>query len=103
MSNQKVSSDQAKHVAKLANIPISDSESETLAQAFSETLEVVEDLKQADVSGVETTHQVTGFKNVTREDMVDPNNSFSQADALANADSENGYFSVPQVLQQSDN
>lgn len=104
MSTNKVSSDQTKHIAKLANIPISEEESQKLAQAFEETLEVVDQLKTADVSAVETTHQVTGFKNVTREDIVDESASFTQEEALANAPhKKDGYFVVPQVLQQQDN
>ena len=104
MTKNKVSTDQVKHIAKLANIPITEAESLDLAQAFAETLAVVDELKKVDVSGVDTTHQVTGFKNVTREDIVDENASFTQKEALANAThQENGYFVVPQVLHQQDN
>lgn len=104
MSKKQVTSDQTKHVAKLANIPITEAESEKLAKAFAETLAVVDELKTADVSQVDTTHQVTGFKNVTREDVVNQGASFTQAEALANApESANGFFVVSQVLQQEDN
>lgn len=104
MSKNQVSAQTAQHVAKLANIPISEAESQKLAQAFAETLDVVDQLKTADVSQVETTHQVTGLKNVTREDVVNQEASFTQEEALANAaQSTNGYFVVSQVLQQEDN
>lgn len=99
-----VNNTQVKHIAKLANIPISEEESQTLAKAFSETLEVVDNLKKADVSQVKTTHQVTGFKNVLREDIAKEENSFSQKEALANAKvTYKGYFVVPYVLQNKDN
>jgi len=104
VSKNQVSAQTAQHVAKLANIPISEVESQKLAQAFAETLDVVDQLKTADVSQVETTHQVTGFKNVTREDLVNQEASFTQEEALANAlASDRGYFVVSQVLQQEDN
>lgn len=99
-----VNNTQVKHIAQLANIPISEEESNKLAQDFSETLQVVDQLKKADVSTVEITHQVTGFKNVFREDIVKEEQSFTQKEALANAKKTyQGYFVVPYVLQNKDN
>lgn len=99
-----VTKQQVQHVAALANIPVSDRESEQLAAAFSETLTVVDQLKQVDVAGASTTHQVTGLHNVLREDVVHPELSFTQAEALANAKTTHqGYFVVPYVLHNKDN
>ncbi len=99
-----VNNTQVKHIAQLANIPISEEESNKLAQDFSETLQVVDQLKKADVSKVEITHQVTGFKNVFREDVAKEDQSFTQKEALANAHKTyKGYFVVPYVLQNKDN
>jgi len=99
-----VNNTQVKHIAQLANIPISEEESNKLAQDFSETLQVVDQLKKADVSKVEITHQVTGFKNVLREDIVKEEQSFTQQEALANAKKTyQGYFVVPYVLHNKDN
>jgi len=99
-----VNNTQVKHIAQLANIPIEEEESIKLANDFSETLQVVDQLKKADVSKVEITHQVTGFKNVFREDIVKEKQSFSQKEALANAHKTyKGYFVVPYVLQNKDN
>lgn len=103
MTKNKVSSTQVKHISTLASIPVTDEESERLAAAFGETLEVVDQLKKADVAGVQTTHQVTGFKNRFRADQVDHSREFTQQQALANAaHSHQGYFVVPQVLQNKD-
>jgi len=89
------------HVAKLANIPISDQEEKNLELAFEETLAVVEQLQSVDVSGVEPTFQVTGLENVMRDDVVDDRRMFTQAQALANAKTtHDGYFVVPQVISQ---
>ncbi len=99
-----VNNTQVKHIAQLANIPISEEESNKLAQDFSETLQVVDQLKKADVSKTEITHQVTGFKNVLREDIVKEEQSFTQQEALANAKKTyQGYFVVPYVLHNKDN
>jgi aspartyl-tRNA(Asn)/glutamyl-tRNA(Gln) amidotransferase subunit C len=103
VSKNQVSQDQVKHIAQLAQIPISEAESKQLAKDFAETLDVVDQLKTADVSQVETTHQVTGFKNVTREDVVDEKQSFTQEEALANAPQQkNGFFLVAKVLKAED-
>lgn len=103
MPKNQVNQDQVKHIAQLAHIPISEDESKQLAKDFAETLDVVDQLKSADVSQVETTHQVTGFKNITREDRVDEKRSFTQKEALANAPQQkDGFFLVPQVLNTED-
>ena len=103
-ATMSVNNTQVKHIAQLANIPISEEESNKLAQDFSETLQVVDQLKKADVSQVEITHQITGFKNVLREDVVKEKQSFTQQEALANAKKTyQGYFVVPYVLHNKDN
>lgn len=90
-----------RHIAKLANIPITDQEEHALEKAFIETLKVIDDLKSVDVTGVEPTSQVTGLENIWREDQVDQAHSFTQIEALANAhQSHDGYFVVPQVIDQ---
>lgn len=86
----------------LANIPVSQEESDNLAGAFSETLAVVDKLRQVDTTGVEPTHQVTELENVWREDNVDTERMFSQDQALHNAArTHQGYFVVPQILEES--
>jgi aspartyl-tRNA(Asn)/glutamyl-tRNA(Gln) amidotransferase subunit C len=88
-----------RHIAKLANIPISEQEEESIAAAFTDTLQVVDELKEVDVAGVEPTHQVTGLTNVTRDDVVDEKRMFTQAEAVFNAKrAHNGYFVVERVI-----
>lgn len=95
----QVSTTTVSHIAKLAAIPITSTEAETLASAFSNTLKVVDHLQSVDVSSVEPTHQVTGLENIWREDVVDSNRQFSQQQALANApQTHQGYVVVPRVL-----
>lgn len=88
-----------KKIAGLANIPVAPAEEEKLAEGFTSTMNVVEELTAVNVKGVEPTHQVTGLENVLREDVVDNDRMFSQDEALSNASStHNGYFVVPQVI-----
>jgi aspartyl-tRNA(Asn)/glutamyl-tRNA(Gln) amidotransferase subunit C len=60
--------EQVKHIAKLARLGITAEESEKYAGQLSDILDYVELLKEIDTSSVEPTSQVTGLKNVTRED-----------------------------------
>ncbi len=100
-SQQHLTVAQVQHVAKLADIPVSEAEALALATAFDETLAVVNQLQTVDTSAVQPTHQVTGLENVWREDVVRPDLSFSQAQALANAaEQHDGYFVVPQIIDQ---
>lgn len=97
----KINKKLTKHIAKLANIPVSEKEAEDLADAFEETLEVVDQLQKIDVAQVEPTHQVTGLTNVFRKDEVNHQRMFSQKQALANASqTHNGYFVVPRVIKK---
>lgn len=97
----KITKNQIKHIADLANIPITDQEQIHLQQAFEETLDTIAELQSVDVSKVEPTHQVTGLTNVLREDVVDSDNMFTQKQALANAkQSHNGYFVVPRIIEK---
>ncbi len=99
MANTTVTTAQVAHIAKLANLTVAASEQEHFAHAFSETLDVVETLKQLDTTGVEPTHQVTNLENIFREDVVDETRQFTQEQALANAKRTHaGYFVVERIL-----
>lgn len=101
MKGKKLSSQDVKQIALLANIPITVEEEEKLAREFNTTLKVVDELFKVNVTEVEPAHQVTGLENVFREDEVDPERSFTQAQALQNAArTYNGFFVVDQVIEQ---
>lgn len=89
-----------KHIAKLANLPLKDGESEKFEKQLSEILTYIETLNKLDTSIVEPTAQVTGLKNVLRKDE-NPKGSFSQEEALSNTKRKNdGYFVVEQILEE---
>jgi aspartyl-tRNA(Asn)/glutamyl-tRNA(Gln) amidotransferase subunit C len=58
-------------LARLARLTITDDEIEKYRKELSEILKYVEQLQQTDVTGLEPTSQVTGLKNVMREDTVE--------------------------------
>lgn len=99
MSKSQMTTSQVKHIAKLANIPVSDQEAQELAAGFDEVLGFVANLKELETSTVDTTHQVTGLENILRQDTVNETTMFTQAQALANASrTYNGYFVVPRII-----
>ncbi|MDQ3008243.1 MAG: Asp-tRNA(Asn)/Glu-tRNA(Gln) amidotransferase subunit GatC [bacterium] len=103
MSHSTISRKTVHHIAELANLPIDDATEERLVAAFEETLAVIDTLQTLDVSAVVPTSQVTGLENILREDKVETERMFTQAQALANASHQHqGYFMVPQVIAQSD-
>ncbi len=86
------------HVAKLANLPLTEEEKKKFEKQLAETLDYVAQLEEIDTKGVEPTSQVTGLENVTREDVAKP--SFSQEEALSNTKSKhNGFFKVKAILE----
>lgn len=96
----KLTKDQVKHVAKLANLPLSEGEEEKYADQLSETLKYIEQLNEIDTANIEPTHSVTGLSNVMRPDKTEP--SLSQEEALQNAKSiESGQFKVKAIFDES--
>ena len=57
-------------LARLARLDLTDEELETFRSEISQVLQYVAQLEDVDVSGLEPTSQVTGLKNVMREDEV---------------------------------
>ena len=85
------------HVAKLANLSLTDEEKSKFEKQLEETVDYIEGLSEVDTQGVEPISQVTGLENITREDEVTP--SLSQEQALKNAKSTHkGYFKVKGIL-----
>jgi aspartyl-tRNA(Asn)/glutamyl-tRNA(Gln) amidotransferase subunit C len=88
------------HTAKLANLPLTNSEKKVFAKQLDEILEYIERLKEVDTSKVEGTNEVNNLKNVWREDEVKP--SLSQERALMNAKrTYNGFFVVPAIMEEA--
>ena len=88
------------HVAKLANLPLSDEEKKIFAKQLDETLEHIASLQKINTNNAEPTSQVTGLKNVTREDVVSP--SLSQEEALKNAkETYKGFFKVKAIIEEA--
>lgn len=88
-----------KHIAKLANLPLTPKEFEKFQKQLSETVEYINTLSSTDTKNIEPTSQVTGLTNVTRNDESTP--SLTQEEALSNAkNTHNGFIKVKAIFNE---
>lgn len=66
----KLTRDDVLKLARLARLDISDEEVEQYCEELSAILDYVDQLNTVDVTGLEPTTQVTGLKNVMRDDEI---------------------------------
>ena len=93
-----VSSQQVRHIAKLARIGMSDAEIEALVPELNNILGWVEQLSEVDTDGVEPLATVIDQKLRLRDDLVTEGNI--RDEVLANApDAQHGFFAVPKVIE----
>lgn len=89
-----------KHIAKLADLAVSEKELPKFEKQLSEVLEHVEKLQGIKTDKVPETSQVTGLENVTRDDEIDLERTLPQNEALSQTSSSlNGLFKVKGVIQ----
>lgn len=90
-----------KHVAKLANLTISDKDLEKFQKQLSSVLDHINKLQELNTNKVPETSQITGLENVMREDVSDSARVLNQDEALSNTSSkQNGFFKVKGVLNE---
>ncbi|QIL02573.1 Asp-tRNA(Asn)/Glu-tRNA(Gln) amidotransferase subunit GatC [Sphingomonas sinipercae] len=93
-----VTSEQIRHIAKLARIAMSDDELGRLVPELNNILGWVEQLGEVDTDGVEPLATVIESKLRLREDSVTDGNCRDAV--LANAPgAEHGFFAVPKVIE----
>ncbi len=86
--------EQVLHVARLARLELSDSETEQMSQELSSVLLHIEKLSELDLTGVEPTAHVVDVDQALRAD--EPHRSLPAESALAQApDAADGGFRVP--------
>lgn len=90
------------HVVKLANLQLTKEEIKKFQQQLSSVIEYFNELQEVDTSNIESLIKDTELKNVTREDEVHPESSFSQDNALSGSDKTyNGYFKIPLLVEKN--
>ena len=93
-----VSTEQVRHIARLARIAMSDEEIERLAPELNNILGWVEQLAEVNTDGVEPLTAVIDQKLRLRDDAVTDGNI--RDEILANApEAQHGFFAVPKVIE----
>lgn len=93
-----VSTEQVRHIAKLARIAMSDEELERLVPELNNILDWVEQLGEVNTDGIEPLTAVVPNTLRLRDDEVTDGNC--RDDVLANAPvAEHGFFAVPKVIE----
>jgi aspartyl-tRNA(Asn)/glutamyl-tRNA(Gln) amidotransferase subunit C len=93
-----VSSEQVRHIAKLARIAMREEEIERLVPELNNILGWIEQLGEVNTDGVEPLTAVIDQKLRLRDDVVTDGNCRDAV--LANApDAQHGFFAVPKVIE----
>lgn len=98
----KLSEEEVRYVAELANLRLSDEEVHRMSGDLGQILTHIEQLNELDTSNVEPMAQVLFDADETatlREDI--PHTPLTNEEALANAATSGaGYFKVPKVIER---
>ncbi len=96
---EKISKEEAEHVAKLANLPLTEAELSKFTSQLSDVIDYnMTQLSKVDISKVEPVTNITGLENVNRADEAAP--SLKQEEATKNAKRvHNGLFEVEAILE----
>jgi len=93
---ERISKDDVKHVAKLAELEFDEKDIDKITSQLDRILDHVANISKVDTEGIPPTSHVLDVKNVFREDEV--KESVTQEAALKNApDEENQGFKVPKI------
>ena len=89
------------HFAKLARLNLRQEEIPSLQKEMNDILNMVEDILELDLEGVEGTNFAVSTENVIREDEVKPSLPAERA-AATFPDSEDNLNKVPTILEDND-
>ncbi len=93
----KLTKEQVEHVAKLANLPLTEDEVEKYSKQLSAILEYVESLSKVDTNNIEPTFNTTGLENIMSKDKV--SKFLTQEESLLNAGKKDkGFFATKGIF-----
>ena len=91
-----ISTEEVKHVAKLARLELTDEEVNKYSQQLGSILEYVDQMNEVDTTGIEPMPHAIPVYNVMREDVVKYEQT--KEEMMANAPfEEDGFFRVPKI------
>jgi aspartyl-tRNA(Asn)/glutamyl-tRNA(Gln) amidotransferase subunit C len=92
----KLTREEVLHIASLIKVKIDESEVEWYQDQLGKVIDYLEVFDDLDLSDVEPTLQVTGLKNVFRNDEV--GESLPKEKVFLNRNDRDGYFEVEKVI-----
>lgn len=95
----KLTRDQVLKLAHLSRLKLTDEEIDRFSKELSEILAYVEMLNNADTEGLEPTYQVTGLKNVMRDDEAIDYRASPQTLLAGAPATEKNQFKVKRVIE----
>lgn len=91
--------EEVQHVAKLANLPLSEKELLLFRSQLSQVLDYVNQLQQVETKETSPTFQVSGKTNALREDKVDSSQTLLADQSLVNTkEKAKGFFSTKAIF-----
>ena len=97
----KLTLEDVRHVAKLANLPLTEKEEIKFKEQLSEIISYIDQLTQINTKNITPTSQTTGLINISRNDQIEEENSLTQDEVLSGTEEvDNGYFLIPIVLKE---
>lgn len=97
MSDRTISTDDVRHVAKLARLHLGDAEINRFTEQLGTILHYVNKISQLDVKDVPPMAHALPLHNVLRDDIVEP--SLPVEKVLQNAPERDGnFFAVPKII-----
>ena len=97
MPETRISPDDARHVAKLARLALTDPQLQKFATQLEPIFDYIAAITQADTQGIEPMAHAIPLVNVLRQDIAQPALSVEQV--LQNApDTDGPFFKVPKVI-----
>jgi len=96
--NKKLTKEEVIQTAKLAAIPLQSNEVEKFQSQLSETVNYIEILSELNTEGVQPCYQVTGLKNIFREDKTEK--SLDTSEVFSAKKSFKGMFKTGAVFDQ---
>jgi len=94
-----ISKKQVEHIAKLARIELTDQEKEKFTKELSSILDYVEQLNKVDTKNTESIKQITGLKDVMREDEAKKREKTKDKLLKQAPKRKEEYFKVPKILE----
>lgn len=96
---ESITENDVKHVAKLASLPINESEIKKFSSQLSEVIDYnMGELAKIETENIEPITNITGLVDISRDDETEP--GLTQKEALANAKvTHNGFFKVKAILE----